>query len=120
MGIGPGKIVISAALSPAEGSDEDFDKWYREEHLFELSKCKGYTRTKRYNLVRGVPESRRPKYLAVHEFNDDGFDMAEVMKTTETPWAKKTMGSLTMKQILVFALTFSAGEVETEFLVLNE
>jgi hypothetical protein len=46
--VGPAKLLISAALQPKDGGDEDFERWYREEHLKVLSECPGYRRSRRY------------------------------------------------------------------------
>ncbi|KAF2714457.1 hypothetical protein K504DRAFT_339823, partial [Pleomassaria siparia CBS 279.74] len=46
VGHGPANLLVSVALQPAPGADDDFDAWYREEHLLELSKCPGYRRSR--------------------------------------------------------------------------
>lgn len=58
--------------------------------------------------------------MALREFDERGFDMKEVMKTTETPWAKRTIGALTVSEIIVFGLTFSVGDGGRDFLVLQK
>ena len=108
-------MIISAALTPAVGTDEDFDNWYRQEHLGTVSKCSGYVRTRRYKLKTAVTAKDVPTYLALHEFDSDSLPQEELMKTAETPWGKKVMGSLAGQEIFVFRLTGSFGDVKAKF-----
>jgi hypothetical protein len=64
--------VIVAAATPLDYPD--FDEWYRKEHCYEISKCPGYRRTRRYKLTHArqnrLPEEEKqlaepPKYLAM-------------------------------------------------------
>ena len=72
--------------------EEDFEKWYREEHLDMLHKLPGYRRSSRYrsgpktHLTEGDP----PKYLAIHEMDElRGFDGKEAEAANSTPWTTK-------------------------------
>jgi hypothetical protein len=108
--IGPANLVISAGLTPAQGTDDDFNAWYRDEHYRTLSECTGYVRTRRYKLKNAVNAKNleRPreaqKYLALHEFDVDTLPQDELQKTAETEWAKKVMGSLQGSEVMVFRL----------------
>lgn len=111
-------------MTPAEGTDDDFDKWYREEHCYELSKCPGYRRTRRFKLTFGrqnrLPAadkkiSEPPKYLALHEFDSDELPQAELQKTGETEWAKKVMGGVTQTDIGVYKVLKEFGDVKARF-----
>ncbi len=66
--------MVAACATPVENGEEDFDAWYRKEHLYEISKCPGYRRTRRFMLVdiaqvgpgaqqKGL--SAMPKYIAL-------------------------------------------------------
>jgi len=64
--------VIVAAATPVDYPD--FDEWYRKEHCYEVSKCPGYRRTRRYKLTYArqnrLPAEENqladpPKYLAM-------------------------------------------------------
>jgi hypothetical protein len=64
--------VIVAAATPVDYPD--FDEWYRKEHCYEVSKCPGYRRTRRYKLTYGrqnrLPTEEKqladpPKYLTM-------------------------------------------------------
>lgn len=111
MSPGPASLVISAALTPATGTDADFDAWYKEEHYRTLSECKGYVRTRRYKLkTQFRAEVEAPVYLALHEFDGDSLPMEDLGKTAETPWAKKVMGALEGSEIGAYKLFGSWGD----------
>lgn len=105
---GPGELLISAALQPAKGEEADFDRWYKEEHLSMLAECKGYRRSRRFELVeastlerfeRRVPEC--PVYLSLHEFDgvNGGLDWEGLQRSVETEWTKKVMGGCEMEEV---------------------
>jgi hypothetical protein len=48
-------------------AEEDFDRWYREEHLAERAGVPGFLRARRHQAVRGAP-----KYFAFYEVEDAG------------------------------------------------
>lgn len=63
-----GNTVIAVGMEP--GDEEDFDEWYRKQHLDMLSMCKGYRRCTRYRRldVQKGDESGAPRFLALHEY----------------------------------------------------
>ncbi|TKA74538.1 hypothetical protein B0A49_02989 [Cryomyces minteri] len=66
---GAANLVISADFTPAEGGENDFDPWYRQEHLHKLAKCPGYRQTRRSEKKRLLEP---PMFLALHEFEGKG------------------------------------------------
>lgn len=113
---GPSSLIISAALTPAPGTDADFDAWYKDEHYRTLAECTGYVRTRRYKLKTAIrPEANPPVYLALHEFQGDALPAEELAKTGETPWAKKVMGALAGSEVGVYRLFGSWGDVKAKF-----
>ncbi|KAI9708038.1 MAG: hypothetical protein M1820_004242 [Bogoriella megaspora] len=84
--------VLTIELHPAESNVEDFERWYREEHLPMLSKVPGYRRSHRYIigprtvLTTGEP----PNYLAIHSFDHfNALDGPEALAGNTTPWTVK-------------------------------
>lgn len=121
---GPARMVISAGLTPAPGTDDDFDKWYREEHCRDLAKCPGYRRTRRFKLTFGrqnrLPATEKkiaepPKYLALHEFDVDELPAKELAATGETPWATKIMGGCVQTEVGIFKILKEFGDVKAKF-----
>ncbi|KAL9069844.1 MAG: hypothetical protein Q9157_006032 [Trypethelium eluteriae] len=85
-------IVGDVELQPND--EEDYDRFYREEHLDLLHKVPGFRRSQRYvlgpktRLTQGDP----PKYLAVHEFNDlSVLAGPEMTDTNSRPWTQKIL-----------------------------
>jgi len=120
---GPAKFVVAAAASPIENGDEDFDAWYRKEHLYELSKCTGYRRTRRYALVEAVQmgstgEQKKvaemPKYIAFHEFDGDSLPNEQLAKTAETEWAQKVWTPAPKKEMGAYKLLSAQGDVKAK------
>lgn len=72
---------------------DDFEKWYREEHLNMLSKLPGYRRSLRYKLGPKTKLTKgdfQPDYLAIHEIDDlSGFGGKEAEAAITTPWTVK-------------------------------
>ena len=104
-----------------EPSDvQDWDDWYRKEHLDQISKIPGWRCTGRYQLVFkketvGAPESENcPNWLTLHEFEDgslsEGEKVAPMMPQTE--WTKKVMGSATKVDAAKFGYLRGFGDLE--------
>lgn len=51
--------MISAGFTPAD--DEDYESWYRQEHLKEVSGITGWRRTERYALTF-ARQNRKPAH----------------------------------------------------------
>ncbi|KAK6063489.1 putative alpha/beta hydrolase [Seiridium cupressi] len=105
-GKGHARSVISVQIQLKQGGDvEDFDRWYREEHLGLVSKATGYLRTTRFKLVAAMtnpqmrasqglpatdePETERCTWLGIHEFAVENPDLQEIRKLTASPWTDR-------------------------------
>ncbi|KAF2104647.1 hypothetical protein NA57DRAFT_70854 [Rhizodiscina lignyota] len=133
---GPAPLLISAFLKPPKdaASEEEFDRFYREEHIPLISKVPGYVRTRRYRLCpdpesssvlhefqrEDVTHTTSPTWLALHEFDlpqqsvetVQGFPMKDLIKTDETEWAKSVVGRLEGMEAGWFKLKRVYGEWE--------
>jgi len=78
--------------------EEEFNKWYNEEHLPMIAKCPGWLRSRRFVLKDwgrfggDVPKdpSAPPKYLAAYEWTSlDGLQSEEMKAVLGTPWMAK-------------------------------
>ena len=47
-----GTHLLLESLTPADGSDDDVDSWYREQYIPDLAKSPTYLLTKRYKLIQ--------------------------------------------------------------------
>lgn len=75
---------------------DDFDKWYREEHLDMMSRVPGFIRALRYKLGLKTPLTKGedpPTYLAIYEVDDAmSFISHEASAAAgATDWSKKHM-----------------------------
>ena len=62
-GRGTGLLLVMMDIDPAH--EEDFNRWYTEEHLPERTSCPGFLTGRRFVSVDGTP-----KYLALYELDD--------------------------------------------------
>ncbi|TFY79452.1 hypothetical protein EWM64_g4562 [Hericium alpestre] len=93
----PEIVIVSIDVKP-EG-EEDFNRWYDEEHIPLLAKAKGWIRSRRFVLKDsgslGTEASKKPahKYLAVHEWvSVEGLPESEEYKAAlHTPWRTKVI-----------------------------
>jgi len=84
--------ILTVEMQPVD--EEDYDRWYREEHLDMLHKLPGYRRGARYVLGphTGLMQvGDPPKYLAIHEMDSlAGFGGNPAAKAAgTTPWTVK-------------------------------
>ncbi|KAK3723300.1 hypothetical protein LTR37_002023 [Vermiconidia calcicola] len=86
----PSPMILMVYMNPEDV--EDFEKWYREEHLEMLSKLPGYRRSLRYRIGPDTPltKSETQPYLAIHEIDDvSAFGGKEAEAANTTPWTVK-------------------------------
>ncbi|KAI9813064.1 MAG: hypothetical protein M1827_004284 [Pycnora praestabilis] len=121
----PGRALclMSAAIEPAEGGDEEFDEFYRKQHLDMLAMCDGYRKTTRYKLVSQqfvgpsadtTKNVETPRFLALHEFESPNLPMDQINQTASTEWAKKILGSVKIMQAPLFTLTKAGGQTDAK------
>ncbi|KAF8956254.1 hypothetical protein BDZ97DRAFT_1907249 [Flammula alnicola] len=98
----PTKFLLVVTFLVQPELDEDFNKWYDEEHVPELAKVTGFQRARRYKLVDSVELTRKPdpstakpvhNYLTLYDTDrDDYSQLPEFHATLVTPWAVKILG----------------------------
>jgi hypothetical protein len=105
-----GQTLTVVAMEPAEGSEEDFDAWYRKQHLDMLAMCSGYRRTTRYKRIDDVV----PRFLALHEWACAPSELPaeQVKQVASTEWSKKIIGEAKVFDRDVFELIQAQGQVE--------
>ena len=103
-----GHTIICVAMEPAEGQDEDFDEWYRKQHLDMLAMCRGYRRTTRYRRV----DSEKPRYLALHEYacKPDEMPGDQIKQVVSTEWSQKIIKESSVFERDVFTLIQEQGD----------
>ncbi|KAL0956716.1 hypothetical protein HGRIS_002838 [Hohenbuehelia grisea] len=108
----PGKYLLVVLLQPGEAAEDEFNRWYEEEHLKLLALIPGYLRGRRYTLVgdhvelagkADASEQRQFKYLALHELDNNTFkETKEFIAATTTPWRNEVMKNLVAGEYRLF------------------
>ncbi|KAM0328744.1 hypothetical protein ACHAQA_005157 [Verticillium albo-atrum] len=125
---GPGhtKTILSAQVELGPDlSAEEFDRWYREEHLEKMAQVEGFLRTTRFKLayarsnaqsraLKGLATAeeeapRPPTWLALHEYSGD-LDMQKMMELTDSEWARKVISKLKVAQMPVYGIVKAHGQ----------
>ncbi|KAF1983048.1 hypothetical protein K402DRAFT_383518 [Aulographum hederae CBS 113979] len=115
-GSGKGQGLAVVGFDPADGQDDDFDHWYRNEHLGKLSKCTGYLRTTRYKLLPG-PDGKLDgvPYIAMHEYETTNFPEEQIKETVGTEWSKKHIQGAKKFERGLWEYIVDAGKTDEKF-----
>ncbi|GLB41185.1 hypothetical protein LshimejAT787_0904000 [Lyophyllum shimeji] len=106
----PGRYVFAVHMKVTLQGEEEFNRWYNEEHMVMLSRMPGWLCGRRYRLVesvsRGVKrepaEDEKPQaeYLAIHELEMQGFmGLPEFRAAIQTPWRERVMKTVTYSEL---------------------
>ena len=97
----PGRYLFVATFLVQPELDEEFNNWYEQEHIPNLSKVPGWQRARRYKLDSSVELARGPtatpenpvhNYLTLHEWDHDGYvTFPQFTATLVTPWSAKML-----------------------------
>jgi hypothetical protein len=102
------RYTVLVELDVRPDAEEDFNRWYDDEHIPMLAKVPGWVRSRRFILkeegVAGVDTdgAKRtgppPKYLAVHEWASQEKQESDAYKQAmNTPWRTKVQEAITQK-----------------------
>ena len=100
----PAPVILAVAMSVPEGSEDDMDAWYTEEHIPMLLKVPGWRRIRRFRLILAL-DAPGPAFLSVHELagpevlEDPGF-----LAAISTPWRDRVVASALRRERRVFGL----------------
>ncbi|KAJ6453202.1 hypothetical protein C8R47DRAFT_1329374 [Mycena vitilis] len=108
----PGKYVLAVSFEIAPENEEDFNRWYDEEHMAMVARIPGWRRGRRYKLVkcqhiRGPIMADEPvsRYLTLHELDNGDFDRsAEIKNARSTEWAQRVFKSAIRREVRTFEL----------------
>ncbi len=83
-----GAIANFVWWTPREGTEEELERWYEEEHLPLLISIPGWLRIRRFELVG----DRGPRYLAIHDIvGPHVFGHPQQRKARTTPWRARVL-----------------------------
>ncbi|KAJ7281566.1 hypothetical protein C8J57DRAFT_1298036 [Mycena rebaudengoi] len=107
----PGKYILVVHFEMPPEHEEDFNSWYREEHMDLLAKVPGWKRGRRYQLLdsnqKGAAMVDKPvsKFLAIHDMDNNQFmDTPEFKHATSTPWRVRVTNAAIRREARVFEL----------------
>jgi hypothetical protein len=84
-----GLLFVMMGIAPEH--EEEFNRWYNEEHLPERRNCEGFLNARRYTAVEGTP-----KYLATYDLTSVGVLESppyRALTAEASPWTRR-IGSL--------------------------
>ncbi|EIN05189.1 alpha/beta-hydrolase [Punctularia strigosozonata HHB-11173 SS5] len=104
----PGSILVAVAIDVENEHEEDFDRWYEEEHIDLLSQVPGWQRTRRFKLFSATGEGTPAlKHLALHDYRaHNGLDGPEHARATSTPWRTRVMNTVRASYRRTYALSY--------------
>jgi hypothetical protein len=83
--------VLTVAMSPPVGGEEDFVAWYAQEHIRMLLAVPGWRRVRLFQQVEGTG----PAFMAVHELESPSvFEHENYEKSISTPWRGRIRSSV--------------------------
>ena len=107
----PTKLAHAVTILVPPELDEEFNRWYDEEHLPLLAKVPTFQRARRYKLVDSSqlagPASEAPvhNYLTLHDADTDDYsDRPAFKEAIGTPWMAKVLGAVGGLEARRFAL----------------
>jgi len=104
-------VLVETDVRPED--EENFDRWYEEEHIPMLAQVPGWLRSRRFILKEescfGTDQSKRvmppPKHLAIHEWaSQEKLDSDAYALAVNTPWRNKIHNSAVRKTRREFEL----------------
>ncbi len=81
-----GLLLVMIEIDPAY--EDEFNRWYREEHYPERMACPGFLSGRRFLAVEG-----EPKYLAIYDLESAAVLESEEYKKIASPskWAERLL-----------------------------
>lgn len=110
-----GAVLLSVSMSVRAEGEDDFNRWYNEEHIPMLARIPGWQRSRRY--VTSVIDPKAPReYLALHEFAPvNGLGGPEYKASIDTPWRNRVMAdTVTDKTRRIFQWHYTFGPAPRE------
>ncbi|KIW86631.1 uncharacterized protein Z519_12756 [Cladophialophora bantiana CBS 173.52] len=113
LGHTPAPFILNVQMEPPD--DDDYNNFYRDEHLYMLSRVPGYRRSQRYQLESSddVDLSAVPRFMAVHEFETlDALDGPELREADASPNTHRIIGSAKAVSVRGFKLVKTFGDIK--------
>jgi len=77
-----GLLLVMMDIDPEH--EDEFERWYREEHLPDRAHCPGFLSARRFRAIEGGP-----KYMAFYDLESpEVLESPEYRKIRYTPWTR--------------------------------
>ena len=100
------KHLLVVVTTPAEGQEEEFNRWYTSEHLDDVLRVPGFVAAQRFKLTRDTAKRSPGPYLAIYEMDTDDPDAA-VAALTEASVSGRMKISTAMDAVNVVASIYT-------------
>ncbi|KAJ7196024.1 hypothetical protein GGX14DRAFT_473969 [Mycena pura] len=115
----PGQFLFAVTIEIAPENEDDFNRWYSEEHMAMIARIPGWKRGRRYKLLQTQPQGVTPvaTYLALHELDNENFEQtAEIEQARSTEWSKRVFKRVIRRDVRAFELHnfFAKSTVEDD------
>jgi antibiotic biosynthesis monooxygenase (ABM) superfamily enzyme len=98
------KVIYITVTEPDPEWEDEFNRWYDEEHIPNLRGVPGYRSARRYVAVEG-----EPKYMAFYEIDSiDAFRSPEHDRAANTAWTAKLRGHYSSRPMSFYEQVFPA------------
>ncbi|PGH15544.1 hypothetical protein AJ79_02326 [Helicocarpus griseus UAMH5409] len=88
------RVLVAITQTLHADQEEEFNNWYRTEHLPLLSKVPGWLRTRRF-VSSAVEPTETKEYLSLHEYvSHEGPSGPEIQAMNATPWRERVMSTV--------------------------
>jgi hypothetical protein len=71
------KHVLLVFSNPAEGAEDEYNRWYNDVHLPEVVQTDGFVSAQRFKLDDGASGVVAQRYLAIYEVDTDDVELAK-------------------------------------------
>jgi hypothetical protein len=68
------KNILVVVSSPVPGREEEYNRWYTEQHLADVLRAPGFTSAQRFKLAAQGPSGMPGAYLAIYEYETNSAD----------------------------------------------
>lgn len=99
-------IISMNVLAPEEGSEDDFERWYDQEHTPMLQKVPGFLRARRLKLCEGPhADPNLPVHCTIQEYASAGaWETPEFRAASSTEWRARVIANVAKMDRRVFCL----------------
>lgn len=101
------KSILVVISSPTPGQEEEYNRWYTDQHLRDVLTLPGFTSAQRFKLSVSTPNDVPGSYLAIYEYESAGSDADLRLAFTLLQNATKS-GQIVISQAMDLARVYAS------------